>query len=200
MLIEFIGLPGSGKTTYLKSKIGAKILTREQIENRKIPMITRFSFYLKEWRLISLFTIGILYNFDFKIKKWYALIIGVQATLRQYSFVYYCKKKKHGLSIILDEGLFQRSLSVFSFNDRKYNIYLLKKISKKINSLNIIDSVYCFDLTVEESLSRSEKREDGLPFRFQNLKKLELNNKFYIFQRGLIILKECIKAEIKIIK
>jgi hypothetical protein len=200
MLIEFIGLPGSGKTTYLQSKFEKNILTREEIKNRKIPMKTRFSFYFQEWKIVMLFVLGLLYNFEFKLKKWYALVLGVTATLKQYSLVYHYIKKQPNRSIILDEGLLQRSLSICSYNDRKYNVQLLKILVKKINNLNIIDLVYSFEITIEESKNRCKKRKSGLPFRFQNLNVSELNNKLNNFQKGILILKKYMKPELRIIK
>jgi len=200
VLIEFIGLPGSGKTTYLKKIIEKDTITREKIEQMKIPIRMELAFYFSEWKLFVLFAAGVCYNFEFRIKRWYALIIGVRATFKQYAYVYNCAKKNEITSIVLDEGLYQRALSVFSYNERKYNERLLKIVVKRINHLNIINAVYFFEISVKESIARCNGREGGLPFRFQSFNGVELDKRMNIFYKGIINLIKTMKPELTIIR
>lgn len=194
MLIECIGLPGSGKTTYLNNN--KTFVVRETIDESEISIIKEFIFYLKNWKLVSLFWLGVFYNFDIRIKKWYALVIGVNKTLKQYAKINYLFKEKE---IILDEGLLQRALSVYCFKKRTFNLVLLKKTIIKIKKHTTIDVVYVFEVSVDESIKRSLNRPDGLPFRFKKLSNDKLIISLTNFQKGIFIILKTNIWKIKVI-
>lgn len=189
MLIEFIGLPGSGKTTFEKTLIQdsdvESILNRQGLDEMKISFKNLWAYFFKNWKLVGLFMVGTLWNFEINLKRWYALIIGVKTTLVQYAKIDFEIKKNPDLKIIMDEGLLQRINSVYGFHRRILNFFLMQKHLELIKGLGVIDKVYYLKVSTSVSIDRCKIRSTGLPYRYLNFDKEQLISKFNYAQLGL---------------
>lgn len=184
MLTEFIGLPGSGKTTFEKTLTqpfeAKNTLTRESLAREEIPFRKLCLYFLRHKRLVSLFMLGTLYNFEFEynLRKWRALIGAVKITLVQYAKIDLAIKNNPDLKVIMDEGLLERTISIYSFHIRKHNLYLMNKQLALIAKMGVIDKVYYLKVSRSLSILRCQNRSDGLPLRYKRLDDNELVLKF----------------------
>ncbi len=182
MLVEFIGLPGSGKTTYLevrtKDLSKDKVLTRLDLKKEQLNIAAFVLYLFRNFSLFFYFKIGVLYNIDFNLKRWYALMKGVVGTLQDFAKIDRILREDKNRIIVLDEGLLQRSLSVFCFFDRKANPFLFKRILRVIKRSKIIDEIDYIKVNLQTSIDRCQKRDSGFPFRFRSLKEKVIFVKF----------------------
>jgi hypothetical protein len=182
MLTELIGLPGSGKTTFekkLTQGLDAKnTLTRKNLGHISL---TQFCVYLvKQRKLVGLFILGLLYNFEFEITllKWRALIRQVRDTLVHFAKIDLAISNNPDIQIFMDEGLLERTISIYSFHSRKHNLFLMNKQLEIISKLGIIDRVYYLKVSRSLSIIRCKTRPEGLPVRYRFLENEELIEKF----------------------
>jgi len=180
MIIEYIGLPGSGKTTlaFKEKQKNKNIYLRSDLQNEQIDIIDIFSFILKRRKITFYLFIGTLYNFDINIKKWYTLILGVIKTIKDYSIIEKKINKNSNTIILMDEGILQRSLSVFCFNKKKFNFFLLKQIISVLLKYNLINKVYYIKVKSSTAIERCKNRSNGFPFRYSNLNSEKIASKF----------------------
>ncbi len=181
MLIEFVGLPGSGKTTYFNKIKNNDTIGRDSIEKIPLSLKQYYTYTFKNFKLFFYFFIGILYNFELDLKRWYALIIGVHSTWKQFAKIDTLNNK----NIILDEGLLQRSLSIFYFHNRKYNPVLFNKVLKIIPQKHPITKIIVFSIDPISSIERCANRKSGLPYRYKKLNKNNLLKKFNYILQGI---------------
>lgn len=177
MIVELVGLPGCGKTTYLEKlhKRSTDIIDRKKLDKSRISTLSYMKFIFNNKSLFFVFGIGVLYNFEINLKRWLTLLLGVHSTFIQYAKIFEIKNQNN---IVMDEGLLQRSLSVFYFNHRKLNPYLFKKVIKIISDSRYIDHIVFFNIEPILSIERCKKRESGLPYRYKKFDIETLKLKF----------------------
>lgn len=182
MLIELIGLPGSGKTTFEKALIhdfdAKNTLTRNTLA--RISLKNLCLYCLKHKQLVGLFMLGTVYNFElkFSLSKCSALIGLVKDTLVRYAKIDLAIKNNPDINIIMDEGLLERTISIYSFTYRKHNLYLMNKQLALIAKMGVIDKIYYLKVPASLSIHRCKHREEGLPIRYRRLDDKELLVKF----------------------
>ncbi len=199
MITEFIGLPGSGKTTLLKKKQKknqGKFITRKDLTSQRTPLILRLRFLWRNPGLHYLFLLGFILNADVKLKRWYALWKGIDQTFRQYAQIQYLHNQSQDIKILLDEGLLQRSISVYCFNNRKWNAYLLHKQIEYIKNKQWVNEVIYIKIDIDTSMERCEKRRDGFPYRYRNISRNLIKEKFALNLKGFQIIQDVFDKEL----
>lgn len=185
MIIEFIGLPGSGKTTYYYKIRNATTIGRDSLENVPLSLKQYLVFTLKNSKLYIYLILGILYNFELDLKRWYALMLGVHGTWIQYVKIFSYSYKNKNNTIVMDEGLLQRSLSVFYFNERKWNPVLFNKVINVLHKKKYFNKIVFFKIKPEKSLLRCTNRKSGLPYRYKKFDQDTILNKFNYLLSGM---------------
>lgn len=171
MHIEFIGLPGSGKTTLHKEAI--KLLNDRVSISRKEILNLNKETYLAELNefiemnreFVQLFLQKRDEHFTEKKEKDFLQEIFF------FLFVHYnfCKKKEE--IILFDEGFCHRVISLF-FSYEKRGIDR-EGISLYVDHIPLPDLVFFVKTDKEKSYQRMLKRKKGFPKRLKNLKDSE---------------------------
>lgn len=188
IVIEFLGMPGSGKTYYqkkLKKILRKKIITNNfTIINRYNKMVYLFKF-LKDHPIFFLKSLNLLLKNinNFREFKKHFYYFYNEAIFRSYF-----DSVKSDLILVNSEGFAYRSS--FYFNDiynKKCADYLKKM--PKINFLIYIESQKIIDI------ERTKKRFGG--YKYLEKEKKEYNNKSSFLKKILI---SCKKNKTEIIK
>lgn len=202
MIVEYIGLPGSGKTTSMYTIINTNpsnvIVTREYLDNIKLSKLDYLFFISNSYCLVTNMYLGVLYNIEFKFKRWYTLFNGVNKTLNQYAKIYYVIKHNPCSNFILDEGLLQRSISIYCFNKTKINMFLFKKQLEIIKKMQLIDEIRYLNVSIDKAIERCNGRPGGLPYRYSLLNIDSLKEKFHNNIEGFEIIKNTFKEKMMI--
>jgi hypothetical protein len=184
MIIEFIGLPGSGKSFYSnrlkilieKESTSCDIYTRDTVDYSILKLLDYASFFWRTRYFSLVIMLALIFNIRYDIKKTYTLFLGVKETFKLYTYIY--KNNKNSI-YILDEGINQRLISIFFFNNFFFNKGLFKVSLKLLNNKSLPDYLVYIDRDIEQSLKQAKKRLNGLPYRFRNFKNSKLHTVFY---------------------
>lgn len=178
MIIEFIGIPGSGKThishmlcNYLESQIedlkvfhNDDILKEIKIDGRIRHLIILFPFIFNIYFLSLIYKILTRKNSSIASKK--KLIRIFLQRILIYSKINK-KVRNNNYLYVLDEGLLHFSIAFFRQNKELPEGKNLKSylyIIKKIINYNTKDKIYIFvDSDIEENYKRIENRKSGWP-------------------------------------
>jgi len=174
MIIEFYGLPGSGKTTI--AMLVRDILAKDGVEthfvspNEEIYNKSIFSKFKEIYKLRKIFMIlpikDIFVSNSFKDLK--VLISSLVYTSMYYSLSSIGKTNKDLITII-DEGFLQRIFSLFSFH-KIQNTILIKEYINAIPESQI--KIY-LKVSSETALKRMKQR-GSFPIRMQNMDLAEI--------------------------
>ena len=160
VLIDFYGLPGSGKTTIFS------LLTEKLRENGKLVDTIYGKGRTRPARQPVAKIMGTISALRFFLKvrpylnkrSFYADRTFLRIWMETCLVFYRLRKAKHNEYIVADQGIIQAIVSLTA-NDDKANIEELVKIFLKNNKYEIIH-VYV-DIPVEVSLHRLETRQNG---------------------------------------
>ncbi|MBI96381.1 hypothetical protein CL656_04480 [bacterium] len=188
MLIEFIGLPGSGKTYYQDYLISKKynFLTRNDILERRLYYRDIVEFIYNNFSFVILLFISFLCNINWNIKKNYTLLLGIKDIMK----IYIIKKKLHDKDILLDEGIHQRLLSILFYRKSNLNMKLLNLLLVVMGKEFIPSKLIILDVSIDQSIENATKRKDGLPFRFKYFSEKDLLDRYNQFNRGIDLIEK----------
>jgi thymidylate kinase len=175
-IIEFYGLPGSGKTSVSLSLKKILMKNKNDVESfedifqkyRKKKLFAKLFFFLKLLIVRFKFVINIIvYSFYYGISLDIAKRVKI-ALLHEYLIYLYCRKNQNAI-IILEEGFIQNILSFAYSNSLIVNkrLYRLIEIIKK-NYKNLY-FIYC-EIDTFSAIERISKRNN-------NNKRFNPNNK-----------------------
>jgi hypothetical protein len=174
MIIEFVGLPGSGKSYYAKryvEQLESPVLTRESIAQTSLDIGRKLTSIWELKKIIFIFLFVSLLNSSLNIKKTYALFLGVISTLKLYMYIVANKDKK----FVLDEGVHQRILSILKFNNYFYNDRLFIYIVNILPQSILPNYLFYIDIPVKTAIEQATLRGAGLPYRFLGVGERRLN-------------------------
>ncbi|AST93631.1 hypothetical protein BC6307_21370 [Sutcliffiella cohnii] len=199
MVIEFLGVPGAGKTyltnsliDYLKKEINSSrfiLITRKDIENKKrvnykSKCLKHISFFIILIRIMDINILTLLFKIlstkDSIFVKKRNLIYFIY-TLLNYNIINQIKKENSDKNcvFILDEGLAHISSIFFSEKDGVGDIMSYFKRINSIKGIKYRDhkKLYIFvDGTVEKNFERMSKRKQGFPMSWKKLDEVEKTN------------------------
>tara|TARA_B100001063_G_C16705908_1_gene525218 strand:+ start:207 stop:863 length:657 start_codon:yes stop_codon:yes gene_type:complete len=173
LYIEFIGMPASGKSYYLK-KI-KKNLKKEKVKSNNFEELNKLAkvfflilFFIK-YPIYSIKVLYVFFNLDFKkreTRRHFYYFLN-EAPLRIYN-------QLNNKIIINSEGFMYRS--VFYINSLR-SLFNKKKIKTFINNLPKTHLLIFVKSSKNLNIKRSKKREYGYLYTKQDLKLYSINEK-----------------------
>lgn len=174
MIVEFVGTPGSGKTTLfqkIKNSIGDDILVLNRNEILSHIRIKRYFIYFKNLITHFGFILELFYLF-FKF-SYIMPFRGIISFLVFFSQIEVAKKiitKKEKMLIVFDEGFYQRINSFVMFSRKSVNSALIRKIIINKYSQNFL---IVLPQNIDVLSERLKNRQYGI--RFSKIKKEKIN-------------------------
>lgn len=179
MIIEFIGIPGSGKThishylnSYLKnsSKCNAVVFGYQDVfervrKNGKLGLLIKtIPFFLNPYFILFLLKI-LTRKSSFLLRK--SMIKRFLVRLIVYKKIKKLKKKNNHSVFILDEGFLHFSIAFFRQNNEiPYSLEIKKFLATldKIINYKTQEKIFVFvDSNTERNFKRLEERQQGWP-------------------------------------
>lgn len=192
-IIEMVGLPGAGKST-CQTQIAEAYRSREvtlrgDLERQPTVGFGEYlRFAARHPRVTFWFLVGVVLNLNFSPRLSKRFLDAVGTTIGNY--VKMARSFDSDRLFIMDEGLWQRSLSIFCYNERWYNPFFLRMMARGIAGDFPFIAVIHVDAGIDTALARCEQREGGLPYRFQHLSGDELRRKFSRWDAGITCLRQ----------
>lgn len=194
MIIEFNGLPGTGKTTiatHLK-----KMLDEAGIHNEfygRIPCYSKkenFNLALKYGKKFSFEFFKFVLCRDWNVTK-NRIKIAI-SVIAYYNFYFRCNKEKTPQVLLIDQGIIQGLISVAHTDEIKKK----KRIDKIIKTIKNLDIRYISSIAnAEISKERLVHRENG-GSRFDKMNEIEREKNLYAQQKNFEIIRSSINEVI----
>ena len=189
--IQFFGLPGSGKTFTLKSLLKAFPEHYKSVPNfSKLKRFWLFMLFVIRFPLISAKFFSLLFRNNFKLWKYIFHLVSVSFASQMYVLL----QKEDGRRFLIDEGVYQRLLSVTPRRFSEKDSIKLVKYLNNLNSKVVVTSGGDFGrflLEPDRMISHRNKLGDNyfkkwsedLVFNFQSLSGA-LSSDNFIYERG----------------
>lgn len=181
MIIELVGLPASGKSTFVRDFLQEKGFTRVLIKTKKELLYLNFIFILKH-PFFSLYTIWLIFIHSTSIALFYYKFMN--------TFLHHNARHEKAKKIkkaVIDEGFTQNVLSIFDTQVPQ------RQIEKYLKYAPRTDKVFVFEARTKTIQKRA--RERGFLARDAFYSQREQNTWLAAIQTNLNTLKEALKGQ-----
>ena len=174
MILEFVGLPGAGKTTLcndLRLSLASTESNRPSKSSVAVPRkpLRKAMGAIRNPRVALLAARALLTS----PRSWHEKGLAARWFLATLSL--YPPRNRSQPDLILDEGLLQRSFLIFL---EQGGFGPSERVARYVEVIPLADIVIMVELTPAESLARLQSRERPPPLRFRTMTESDLRDTF----------------------